>query len=32
VSFGQIWIHLVADLAGGFVAAITFRMMNPGDK
>jgi aquaporin Z len=32
VSFSQIWIHIVADLAGGAVAAFTFKALNPGDK
>jgi aquaporin Z len=32
VSFSQIWIHIVADLAGAAVAAFTFKALNPGDK
>jgi aquaporin Z len=32
VSFSQIWIHIVADLAGGAVAAFTFKALNPVDK
>jgi aquaporin Z len=32
VSFSQIWIHIVADLAGGAVAAFAFKALNPGDK
>jgi aquaporin Z len=32
VTFSQIWIHIVADLAGGAVAAFTFKALNPGDK
>jgi aquaporin Z len=32
VSISQIWIHLVADLAGGAVAAFTFKAVNPGDE
>ena len=32
VSFGQIWIHIVADLAGGLMAALTFKALNPADK
>ena len=32
VSFSQIWVHIVADLAGGAVAAFTFKALNPGDK
>src|SRR5689334_12234638 len=31
VSFSQIWIHIVADLIGGAVAAVMFKMINPGD-
>ena len=32
VNFSQIWIHIVADLAGGAVAAFTFKIVNPGDE
>lgn len=32
VSFSQIWIHIIADLAGGVVAGITFKCLNPDDK
>ena len=32
VGFSQIWIHIVADLAGGAVAAFTFKALDPGDK
>jgi len=32
VNLSQIWIHIVADLAGGAVAAFTFRIVNPGDE
>ncbi len=32
VSVGQIWIHIVADLAGGLVAGLVFRFLNPDDK
>ncbi len=28
----NIWIYLVADFAGGAVAAFTFKALNPGDK
>jgi len=28
----SVWIHLVADLAGGLVAGFTFRFLNPEDK
>lgn len=32
VSFSQIWIHLVADLAGGLVAGLVFKSLNADDK
>jgi aquaporin Z len=32
VSFSQIWIHLTADLAGGLVAGLVFKFLNPDDK
>jgi len=32
VSFSQIWIHLVADLAGGLAAGMLFKFLNPDDK
>ncbi len=32
VSFSQIWLHLVADLAGGLVAGLVFKFINPDDK
>jgi aquaporin Z len=32
VQASQIWIHLVADLAGGAVAAVVFKVANPDDK
>ena len=32
VSFSDIWIHVVADLAGGLVAGLTFKFLNPEDK
>ena len=32
VNFSQIWIHIVADLAGGAIAAFTFKIANPGDE
>lgn len=32
VDFSQIWLHIVADLAGGLVAALTFKFLNPEDK
>jgi len=30
-SVGNIWIHLIADLAGGAAAAATFRYVSPDD-
>jgi aquaporin Z len=32
VNASQVWIHLVADLAGGLVAAMVFKMLNPDDR
>ena len=32
VNFADIWIHVVADLAGGVVAGLTFKFLNPTDK
>jgi aquaporin Z len=32
VNFSQIWVHLVADLAGGLVAGLVFKFLNPDDK
>lgn len=32
VPLSQIWIHLSADLAGGLVAGLAFRCLNPDDK
>jgi aquaporin Z len=32
LSFSQIWMHIVADLAGGAVAGLTFKFLNPDDK
>lgn len=32
LKFSDIWIHLVADLAGGLVAGMTFKFLNPADK
>ena len=32
VSFSQIWVHIVADLAGGLVAGLAFKFINPDDK
>jgi aquaporin Z len=32
VSFSQIWVHIVAELAGGLVGALTFKFLNPADS
>jgi aquaporin Z len=32
VNFPDIWIHIIADFAGGLVAAMTFKFLNPNDK
>ncbi len=32
VNLPQIWMHIVADLAGGLVAALAFKVINPDDK
>jgi len=32
VNFPDIWIHITADFAGGLVAAMTFKFLNPTDK
>jgi len=32
VNFSQIWIHLSADLVGGLLAAVTFKILNPDYK
>ena len=31
VNLADVWIHLVADLAGGLVAGLTFKFLNPTD-
>ena len=31
-AWANIWIYLVANLAGGAVAAVTFKLLNPEDK
>ena len=31
-SWGNIWIYLIANFAGGAVAAVAFRYLNPDDK
>lgn len=32
IHLPSVWIHLVADLAGGWVAGLTFLLLNPDDK
>jgi aquaporin Z len=32
VPFASIWIHIVADLAGGLAAGVVFKILNPTDK
>ena len=32
VHISQIWIHISAELVGGLVAALTFKILNPDDK
>jgi len=32
VSISQIWVHIVGDLAGGLVAGLVFKFLNPDDK
>jgi len=32
VNFSQLWIHLVADFAGGAVAGVVFKQINPEDR
>lgn len=32
LSFSQVWVHLIADLAGGLVAGVAFKLLNPEDK
>ena len=31
VKFSDVWIHIVADLAGGLVAGLAFKFLNPED-
>ncbi len=31
LNVSQVWIHILADLAGGLVAGLTFKMLNPED-
>jgi len=32
LNFSNIWIHIVAELAAGLVAGLTFKLLNPTDK
>jgi aquaporin Z len=32
IKLADVWIHLVADLAGGLCAALVFKFLNPEDK
>lgn len=32
VHFSDIWIHIAADLAGGLIAGLAFKFLNPADK
>ncbi len=32
LNFSDIWIHLVADLAGGLCAGLAFKLLNPDDQ
>src|SRR5437870_3900941 len=32
VNLSDIWIHIVAELAGGLLAGLTFKFLNPTDK
>ena len=32
LKISDMWIHIVADLAGGLVAGLTFKFLNPTDK
>jgi aquaporin Z len=32
VNISQIWVHISADLVGGMLAALTFKLLNPDDK
>lgn len=32
IPIGQVWIHLAADFAGGAVAGLVFKAINPDDK
>ena len=32
VKISVVWVHLIADLSGGAVAALLFKFLNPDDK
>ena len=32
IHMPSVWVHVVADLAGGLVAGLTFLFLNPDDK
>src|SRR5262249_18594458 len=32
ITWRHLWLHLLADFAGGALAAIAFKTLNPGDK
>ncbi len=32
VALGDIWIHITANLAGGLVAGLVFKFLNPDDR
>ena len=32
IPISQIWLHIIADLAGGLVAGLAFKFLNPDDK
>lgn len=32
VSFGDVWIHLVANVCGGLLAGLSFKMIHPTDR
>jgi aquaporin Z len=32
LKFSNLWIYIIANLAGGFVAALTFKFLNPDDR
>ena len=32
INISQVWVHITADLAGGLVAGLAFKFLNPDDK